>query len=95
MIGVVEREKAVIGAFITLNEPTGPMKSEAASAGFYEAFIQISQRKMKYPKIQIITIEELLNDEYIKYPEWSLDVTHKKAKRISKQKVEKQTKMDI
>ncbi len=33
--GVLDREKAVIGAFITLEEPTRPMKQEAAGAGFY------------------------------------------------------------
>jgi len=95
LIGTVEREKAVIGAFITLDEPTGPMKTEAASAGFYETEILISKRKMSYPRIQILTIEELLNDEYLKYPEWALDVTHKKAKRISKQKLDEQSEMNI
>src|SRR5437870_458904 len=34
--GVLEREKAPIGALITLREPTKPMLVEAASAGFYE-----------------------------------------------------------
>jgi hypothetical protein len=33
---VVDREKARIGVFITLIEPTGPMKKEAVKAGFYE-----------------------------------------------------------
>ena len=33
---VIEREKAAIGALITLREPTKPMLTEAASAGFYE-----------------------------------------------------------
>jgi hypothetical protein len=33
---VVDREKARIGVFITLIEPTGPMKKEPVKAGFYE-----------------------------------------------------------
>ena len=33
--GDMEREKAEIGLFVTLNEPTRPMLQEAASAGFY------------------------------------------------------------
>jgi hypothetical protein len=33
---VVDREKAKIGVFITLAEPTGPMKTEAIKAGYYE-----------------------------------------------------------
>jgi len=82
--GDIEREKAAIGIFITLQEPTGPMKTEAVSAGFYEAEIEVSRRKMSYPRIQIVTIEELLNGKEIKYPEWSLDATHKKAVRKKK-----------
>ena len=51
----VEREKAEIGLFVTLANPTHPMISEAASAGFYES------PKGQYPKIQILTIEDLLS----------------------------------
>jgi len=81
---VIEREQAAIGIFITLQEPTGPMKSEAAAAGFYETEIEVSKRKMSYPRIQIATIKELLDGKEIKYPEWSLDATHKKAERKKK-----------
>ena len=52
--GVVEREKAIIGLFVTLSEPTKDMLKEAASAGFHEV------GSMKYPKIQILTIKGLL-----------------------------------
>jgi site-specific DNA-methyltransferase (adenine-specific) len=50
---VVDREKAKIGVFITLAESTGPMRTEAVKAGFYETLYG------KYPKIQILTIREL------------------------------------
>jgi len=50
---VVEREKAKIGVFITLAEPTGPMTKEAVKAGFYETL------HGKYPRIQILTIADL------------------------------------
>ncbi len=33
--GVIDREKAAIGVLVTLQDPTGPMKAEAASAGCY------------------------------------------------------------
>jgi len=33
--GVLERVKAPIGVFQTLEPPTRPMEKEAASAGFY------------------------------------------------------------
>jgi len=50
---VVDREKAKIGVFITLAEPTGPMKTEAVKAGYYETLYG------KYPKLQILTIADL------------------------------------
>jgi site-specific DNA-methyltransferase (adenine-specific) len=50
---VVEREKARIGVFITLAEPSRPMLAEAAVAGTYKADFG------EYPKIQILTIAEL------------------------------------
>ncbi len=54
--GTVEREKADLGLFITLEEPTRDMRAEAANAGFYHS--EIWQRD--YPRTQIRTIAELL-----------------------------------
>lgn len=62
--GVVEREGAAIGVFITLEEPTRDMTTEAVSAGFYES----PGWSSSYPKIQILTIEQLLNGETVKMP---------------------------
>jgi DNA modification methylase len=53
--GVVEREKAAIGIFVTLVDPTGPMRAEATKAGFY-----VSPQGKKFSKLQILTIEGLL-----------------------------------
>ncbi|MFZ1087061.1 MAG: DNA methyltransferase [Terracidiphilus sp.] len=50
---VVESESAKIGVLISLTEPTRPMSTEAIKAGFFET------RFGKFPKIQILTIEEL------------------------------------
>jgi site-specific DNA-methyltransferase (adenine-specific) len=50
---VVDRENAKIGVFITLADSTGPMRTEAVKAGYYETLYG------KYPKIQILTIREL------------------------------------
>lgn len=52
--GVLEREKAPIGVFLTLEPPTRPMEKEAASAGFYT----LGDRQ--YPRLQIITVEKAL-----------------------------------
>ena len=54
---VVNREKAKIGIFITL-ATTGPMRTEATKAGFYE----------KVPKLQILTIADLLAGKTPQFP---------------------------
>ncbi len=62
--GTVEREKAAMGLFITLEEPTRPMRTEAVSAGYYHS--DIWQRD--YPKIQVRTVSELLSGEGFDLP---------------------------
>ncbi len=52
---VVDREKAKLGLFITLAEPTDPMRKEALKEGYFE-----TSAGGKYLKLQISTIEELL-----------------------------------
>ena len=72
---VVEREQAKIGIFITLAEPTEPMKTEAIKAGFYE-----SPFHGKIPKMQILTIEELFAGKKPQIP-FIDTTTFKKAER--------------
>lgn len=60
---VVEREKAKIGLFITLAEPTAPMKTEAVKAGLYE-----TPYHGKVPKIQILTVEEMISGKRPQIP---------------------------
>ena len=64
---VIHREQAALGLFVTLTAPTQPMLSEAAAIGFYAAPMFPAQR---YPRLQILTIEGLLNKtEYPRYPD--------------------------
>ena len=58
--GDMEREKAELGLLVTLEPPTAPMEQEAASAGFY-----VPERfpDRQFPRVQIATIEELLNGQ--------------------------------
>ncbi|MHB8655706.1 MAG: DNA methyltransferase [Terriglobia bacterium] len=77
--GVIEREKAAIGALITLREPTAPMLTEAASAGFYQS----ENFSEKCPRLQILTIAELLAGKQLCYPRLR-DDTFKKAGRQKK-----------
>ena len=67
--GVLEREKAELGLFVTLNPPTEPMRQEAISAGVYvpEPFPG-TPVNVKYPRLQILTIEELLSGKEAHYP---------------------------
>jgi len=58
--GAMESLDAVLGFFITLAEPTDGMRRTAAKCGVYELAIT-SEKTVTYPKVQILTIEELLN----------------------------------
>lgn len=62
--GTLEREGAQIGIFLTLEEPSKDMLSEAASAGFYHS--ELWQKD--YPRVQIFTVEQLLNGAEVKVP---------------------------
>ena len=71
---VVDREKAAMGFFVTLAEPSiahdaRPMREEAVSAGFYDA----PRFGSEYPKLQILTIEGLMNGtERPRFPDLTL-----------------------
>jgi len=45
--GVLDRDQAAIGILISLQPATGPMETEAASAGFYEH----KTNRQKYPRL--------------------------------------------
>ncbi len=89
-IHVIERERAVIGLFVTLEEPTAPMLKEAALAGFYEPELF---KGHKFPKLQILTIKDLLDNRRPDLPSESFarPTTFKKAPR--KKADEKQGKL--
>ncbi|OKH40879.1 site-specific DNA-methyltransferase [[Phormidium ambiguum] IAM M-71] len=78
LIGTVQNNKADIGLLVTLTKPTKPMLTEAAKAGFYQA-----GNGRNYPRIQILTIEDLLTKT--KRPEYfdmSLgDITFRKPEK--------------
>jgi site-specific DNA-methyltransferase (adenine-specific) len=87
LLGVVERENAAIGVFISLQKPTQAMKKEVASAGFYTS----PGWNTKHPRLQILTIEELLNGKRIDYPApMSTSRTFKKAPQAKTNEHEQQ-----
>ncbi len=61
--GVIEREEAEMGILVTLAEPTSPMISEAAAAGFVR-----KSAHGKIPRIQIVTIADILDGRTPKLP---------------------------
>lgn len=77
LAGVVQGEGAAMGLFITLEEPTKPMRLDAAKAG--EFVSELSKRS--YPKIQIITIRELLDGRRPEIPLLVLP-TYQQAERV-------------
>jgi site-specific DNA-methyltransferase (adenine-specific) len=76
LIGTVQRESAAIGVFITLEPPSKDMQTEAITASYYHS----PGWNKDYPKIQILTITDLLKGAEIKMP---AEVgTFKQAQRI-------------
>jgi len=74
--GVVDREDAAVGVLVSLNNPTGPMRKEAAGAGFY------TSPWGQHPRLQLLTIEELLDGKKVDFPETAgVDQTFRQAPR--------------
>jgi site-specific DNA-methyltransferase (adenine-specific) len=73
--GTVERDKVKLGIFLTLAEPTKPMKAEAAAAGMAEL------EGVKCPRIQILTFEDLLNGRQPQLPYADYALALPKAQR--------------
>ncbi len=76
--GDMARENAEIGLFITLNPPTRPMTQEAASAGIYTPEHYPDHR---YPRVRILTIEDLLSGVQADYPRFAPEATLPRAPR--------------
>ncbi|MCX7022848.1 MAG: DNA methyltransferase [bacterium] len=78
---VLGRKDAAIGVLISMQEPTRDMKTEAATAGFYES----ATWGRKYPKIQLLTVAELLAGKQIDMPPLKqVGATFKKAPKVQK-----------
>lgn len=80
--GTLERENAQIGVLLSMRQPTKAMIREAASAGFYS-----SPFGTRHPKIQLITVEEMLEGRRIDYPRTQANITFKRPKRHRKEPV--------
>ncbi|MCC6328494.1 MAG: restriction endonuclease [Acidobacteria bacterium] len=64
LVGTIEREKAAIGVYLTLEPATKPMIEEAVKAGFYHS----DGWNKDYPRIQILTVEDILAGKSVNLP---------------------------
>ena len=69
LVGTVQREKAAVGVFLCAHPPTKGMKDEAAKAGVYSWGTKV------FPKIQILTVAEVLDGKRPQLPQGSLNVS--------------------
>jgi site-specific DNA-methyltransferase (adenine-specific) len=76
LIGTLDSEGAAMGIFITLEAPSRDMQTAAASAGFYRS----PGWDRDYPRLQILTIADLLSGAEIKMPPAS--ITFKPAGKV-------------
>ena len=79
--GVVDREKAAIGVLISMEDPTRPMRVEAADAGTY-----VGSWERKFPRLQLLTIDDLLAGRGVEMPElgsMAINKTVKRAQRVA------------
>ncbi len=79
--GVLEDQQAQIGVLISMEDPTRPMREFAASAGFYES----PGWGTKHPRMQLLTVAELLDGRSIDYPSRHGNVTFKRAARAKEE----------
>jgi site-specific DNA-methyltransferase (adenine-specific) len=77
--GVLEREGATLGLFVTLEPPTRNMVQEAAQAGFYTTPLG----NLRIPRLQIRTVEALLRGEGFAIPSAALLMGVAQAARVA------------
>ena len=87
LLGTVTTEKAEMGVLITLEKPTAEMRKAAATGEFY-----LSQWG-QHPKIQIVTVGDLLAGKTIsRPPDRQTGATFKKAPK-AKGKIERHVRL--
>jgi site-specific DNA-methyltransferase (adenine-specific) len=87
LVGTVQREKAAMGVVVTLESPTDAMVREGLTAGYYTS----PGWQQDYPRIQILTVQELLDGAKVKMPpEWR---TFKPAEVVKE--TGKQSRLDM
>ena len=86
LIATVDREKAKVGILLSLEDPTTTMRREASAAGLYK-----TDMHGDFPKIQILTVEDMFEGKRPQLP-WIDASVFRKAKR---ENTEQQPKLDL
>lgn len=81
---VMEREKAPMALFLTLDPPTNPMRVEAASAGFYDTLWG------KHPRVQILTVADLLDGKRADMPLVDVGAAFRSAPRENREGIQQE-----
>ena len=89
--GTLEREGAQVGIFITLENPTREMLTEALASGIYHSEIWDKD----YPRIQMLSIEQLLAGAEVKLPQTPPEASAFKQAEKSKKEGPKQGELGI
>jgi site-specific DNA-methyltransferase (adenine-specific) len=76
--GVLEREGATLGLFVTLEPPTREMVREAEQAGFYTTPLG----NLRIPRLQVRTVGELLEGKGFAIPSAALLMGVAQAERV-------------
>lgn len=80
-----------IGVLLSLESRTKKMRAEVASAGFYDS----DYTKKKHPRMQIITVAELMEGRVIDIPSIrQTGTTFKKAKKAKRKPTHRQERFD-
>lgn len=85
--GDMAREGAQLGVFLTLDDPTGPMKTEASSAGTF--FHPLMQRT--YPTIAIVPVREIVEGN----ARLELPISHEVHKKAAAQSKSDQAALEL
>jgi hypothetical protein len=88
--GVIDREGAQIGVLLTLREPTSAMKTEAGTAGYYTTPFGGTQ----YPRLQIITVQDLLDGKKVQMPAQATITTYRKPRQARPGVTHRQAQLD-
>lgn len=90
LIGVMTTEKAQLGFFVCLENPTKPMRDAALAAGYYQPPSGVGRR---VEALQIRTIQDLLEGRNFDFPLYGSNVSYSRASQMQEDAKQEELKM--